>query len=416
MQELRFLLVNGTHAMLPYRQAALVEGGRVYSLSGTISVERHAPYVEWLERLSRGMKDAARITRIDARAQERHVSLQWSDWLPSEAVWIPLTDGALLLARDLPFTDPELALLNEWTSGWSHAMQALRDGRRIGWFPGRPSHPNPTRRWWLQKRWWFVLLLGIAASVPVPLTVLAPAELVPQHPEIVRAPLDAVIDRVHVQPNQAVRKGEVLLSFDERVLRGKISVATQALASAEAEYHQASQRAVADTQVKAQLATLAGRIEERRAELALAESQLARTRVVAQRDGLVLIDDPSSWSGKPVSVGERIMRIADPGDVEVETWVALHDLVDFPENSLLRVYLNADPLHPVIARVRYLSYEPLERPDGSYAYRMRATLEASQTAPRVGAKGTARIEAREVSVAYWLLRKPWAAARAFVGW
>lgn len=422
VEELRFLLSNSTHSLLPYRQAALVEQGRVTCLSGTVSVERNAPYVEWLERLSDCLSQAGDITRIDASQLPAKLGAAWADWLPAFGVWVPVGQGGLLLARDLPWSDAELVLLNEWATAWLHALRALRDSAagHIGWRRWLGIDPDSNRAgprsWWLRKRWWAIVVLLAVVSIPVPMTVLAPAELVPRHPELVRAPLDAVIDRVHVQPNQMVRKGDLLLSFDERVLAGRIDVARQALNSAEAEYQQTTQRALSDVQVKSQLAMLAGRVEERRAELALAESQLTRTRVVAQRDGVALIDDPSAWSGKPVALGERIFRIADPADVEVEAWLGVHDLTGFREHSVLRVYLNSDPLHPVTARLRYVSYEASERPDGSFAYRMRAALEPGQVLPRVGAKGTARIESREVSLGYWLLRKPWAAARAWLGW
>ncbi len=418
-EELRFLLVNGTHALLPYRQAALFEGGHVACLSGTVSVERNAPYVEWLERAGRQLAGQSGPGRIDAGTLPETLRNGWSDWLPAEAAWMPLDGGGLLVARDFPVSDAELSLLAEWSRGWEHALRAFRAAQaQGGWrhWLGARAPQDRARPWWRRKLWWALPVVLLASALPVPLTVLAPAELVPQGAEIVRAPLDAVIDHVDVAPNQPVRKGQPLLSFDERVLRSRIEVAAQALATAEADYQQAVQRALSDPQAKAQLPQLAGRIEERRAELGVAESQLGRTRVLASRDGVALIDDPSAWAGKPVAVGERILRIADPADVEVEAWVPVHDLVNFPEQALVRVHLNSDPLHPVSARMRFLSYDATERPDGSYAYRMRARLEPGQALPRIGAKGTARIESRRVSAGYWLLRKPWAAARAWLGW
>ncbi len=415
-EELRFLLVNGTHALLPYRQAALFEAGRVACLSGTVSVERNAPYVEWLEQVARQLAGQPGPMRIDADALPEALRTAWAEWLPAEAAWIALDGGGLLLARDFPVADAELSLLAEWSRGWAHALRAFRAAQAQGGWFGVRAPQGGVLPWWRPRLWWALPVLLLASALPVPLTVLAPAELVPQGAEIVRAPLDAVIDHVDVAPNQPVRKGQQLLSFDERVLRSRIEVAAQALATAEADYQQAVQRALSYPQAKAQLPQLAGRIEERRAELGLAESQQGRTRVLASRDGVVLIDDPSAWAGKPVAVGERILRIADPADVEVEAWVPVHDLVNFPEQALVRVHLNSDPLHPVSATMRYLSYDATERPDGSYAYRLRARLAPGQPLPRIGAKGTARIEARDVSVGYWLLRKPWAAARAWLGW
>ncbi|MGZ7234485.1 hypothetical protein ACXWOU_09525, partial [Streptococcus pyogenes] len=86
-------------------------------------------------------------------------------------------------------------------------------------------------------------------------------------------------------------------------------------ATAEAEYRQTAQQALTDPRAKAQLAVLTGRIEEKRTEVVYGSEQLARARVLAPRDGIALFDDPSEWIGRPVAIGERIMRIAAPGDV-----------------------------------------------------------------------------------------------------
>lgn len=64
--------------------------------------------------------------------------------------------------------------------------------------------------------------------------------------------------------------------------------------------------------------------------------------------------------------------------------------------------------------MRYMAHSPVERPDGSFAYRLRATLDGN-TDHRVGLKGTARIAGGKVPLIYWALRRPWAAARAWLG-
>ena len=48
VQELAFVMVNETHALLPYRQAALWRydapgNGKIIAVSGVSTVERHAP-------------------------------------------------------------------------------------------------------------------------------------------------------------------------------------------------------------------------------------------------------------------------------------------------------------------------------------------------------------------------------------
>ena len=76
----------------------------------------------------------------------------------------------------------------------------------------------------------------------------------------------------------------------------------------------------------------------------------------------------------------------------------------------MSLFLNASPLHPVRARVRYLAHDSVSRPDGTYAYRLRATIEGG-TAHRVGLKGTARVDGGRVPLIYWIFRRPWAAVR-----
>ena len=251
--------------------------------------------------------------------------------------------------------------------------------------------------------------------IPVRLTVLAPGELVPANPATIRSPLEGVIARFDVKPNEAVKKGQPLFDFDEAELASRAQVAEQALATAEAEYRQALQLALTDGKSKAQLATLQGKIEERRAETDFLQGQAARARVTAPRDGIALFDDPSEWIGRPVVTGERIMRIAAPQDVEVEAWLAVGDAIPLVPGAPVKLYLAAGPLDAVDAHVRYVGYEAVQRPDGSFAYRVRATLDET-SGQRVGLKGTAKLSGDRVPVAYWIIRRPLAAIRQALGW
>jgi len=248
----------------------------------------------------------------------------------------------------------------------------------------------------------------------VRLSVLAPGELVPRDPVVVRAPLDGVIDVFHVQPNQDVAQGQPLFGFDEALIRSRLRVAQQSLATAGAEYRQTAQQSLVDARARPQLAALSGRIEERTAEVAFLREQLQRSRVLAPQAGTALFDDPSQWIGKPVVVGERILRIAAPDDVEVEAWLPVGDAIRLEPGTPVQLFLNARPLEPVAATLRFMAHEAVQRPDGSHAYRLRATL-AAPSAHRVGLKGTARLEGERVPLAYWVMRRPIASARTWLG-
>lgn len=261
----------------------------------------------------------------------------------------------------------------------------------------------------------WILGAVLVCAIPVRLTVLAPAELVPSQPSVVRAPLEGVIGSFAVKPNQTVMAGQVLFSFEDAPLQSRLEVARQALAGAEAEYRQAAQLALSDSKSKSQLAMLTAKTEERRAEVGYLSGQLERASVLAPQDGIVLLDDPAEWIGRPVTVGERILRVATPGDVEVEAWLALGDAVPFADGAPATLYLNASPLDPVKARLRYVAHDAVQRPDGSYAYRVRARLDGA-SAHRVGLKGTAKLAGERVPLLYWIVRRPLAAIRQTIGY
>ena len=109
------------------------------------------------------------------------------------------------------------------------------------------------------------------------------------------------------------------------------------------------------------------------------------------------------------------MSLADQKMVEVEAWLSVEDAIDLPLGSPIRIYLNSDPLTPVDAVLRTFSYEAQPRPSGVYAHRIRGEILDKGRLPRLGLRGTARLEGETVWLAYWMFRRPIAALRQFVG-
>lgn len=426
-RELAFIAVNDSHALAPYRQAALWLHDEVVCLSGVVQLEANVPYVLWLKSICAELAASDEpVRRIGAEDFAGIAREEWREWLPEHGLWLALPTapdsaeqkpaGALLLARELPWSEQELAVLAEWVDIWGHAWRASQRSSSSAWQALRPAwRGRRAKRWWSRPIPRVLLLLAVLAAIPIRLTVLAPGELVPAHPAVIRASLDGVIDTFHVQPNDQVKKDQPLFGFDEVLIQSRLDVARQALATAETEYRQTAQQALSDSRSKAQLAVITGKIEEKRAEVAFNLEQLARARVLAPRDGIALFDDPSEWIGRPVNIGERIMRIATPADVEVEAWVPLADAIPLEAAAMVDLHLNASPLAPVRASLRYLAHDAVQRPDGGYAYRLRAVLD-SPSAHRVGLKGTARLSGRWVPLGYWALRRPLASLRMATGW
>jgi len=333
--------------------------------------------------------------------------------------WRADLGGGLLLSGDQPWSTDDHLLLQEWTNVWHHAWLLHAPRTAWNWRRWRTACAHwlmhqPGRPWCQQRRAQAAIAAVVALLCPVRLTVLAPAELVPARPAVIRAPLDGVIDQFQVAPNDRVESGQALFNFDQAPINARLQVAKEALATVGAEYRQLSQMALNDAKSKTQLAVVLGKMQEKQAEADYLQSQLERSRVTAPQAGIALFDDPSEWVGKPVQTGERIMRVAAPGDVEVEVWLPLADAIPLQPQAPVTLYLAAHPLSSISAQVRYASHDAVVRPDGSYAYRLRAHIDSNDAA-RVGLKGTAKVYGGWVPLVYWVLRRPLAVVRQAVG-
>ncbi|MCA1325160.1 efflux RND transporter periplasmic adaptor subunit [Herbaspirillum sp. alder98] len=420
--ELNFLMVNDSHALAPYRQAALWLADRgVDTLSGVVEPEANAPYALWLDQVCRCLAGSQpQALAVGPYTLPPVLAGQWSQWLPPYGLWLPFDGGGLLLAADTPWDEERIALFKEWGDTWHYAWTRQQTSaspwswRRLGHALKQVSMPDPAKPWWRQRRLLAAALVVLALLCPVRLSVLAPGELVPANPALIRAPLDGIIAQFQVQPNEAVKAGQPLFNFDEAPIATRLEIATQGLATAQAEYRQYAQQALSDPKSKMQLANLGGKIEEKQAEADFAQDQFQRSRVVAPQAGIALFDDPSEWIGKPVQTGERIMRIATPGEVEVEAWLPMGDAIPLADEAEVKLYLASSPLSAVQAWLRYVAHDAVPRPDGSYAYRVRARL-AARSEWRIGLKGTAKLSGPWVPLVYWMLRRPLAVIREHVG-
>lgn len=428
LDELAFLLVNDTRLLVPYRQSVLwFEQGGVRTLSGVLQPEENAPYAQWLSRVCRELSRSEILSsrRVGPADLSPEVAAEWSEWFPAEALWIPIAVsaehpgsclGGLLLAGEIHFGDDSLILLGEWLDSWRHAW--LARVKPSGWSFSLMGEKGAGRssqgKWWQRRSSRIGLGILLLLMFPVRLTVLAPGELVPANPAVIRAPMEGVIGQFHVQPNETVKAGQILFSFDEAPMGSRLQVARQTLETAEVEYRQLAQMAVSDAKSKGQLAGLIGKVGEKRAEAEFLGSQFERSKVLAPQDGVVIFDDPSEWIGRPVQTGERVMRIAHPNEVEIEAWLSIGDAIPLDDGAAVSLYLAASPFSAVSGQLRYISHEAVPRPDGSYAYRARARLGDTAAGPRIGLKGTAKFHGDWAPLGYWVLRRPLASIRQFL--
>lgn len=417
MQELGFVAVNETRAVLAYRQAALWLDGnasQVAAVSGVPQVDPGAPYVQWLTRLFRTLVPVPVPRTVDAAMLPPLLAEEWGSWLPAQVLALPLPHpgdgprGVLLLAREQPWRDEELALAGELGALLGHALFALRPRERLwrrGW--------SLLRR---RKLWWRVALgLLVACAIPVRLSALAPAEVSPVDPFVVRAPLDGVIDQLKVVPNQPVQAGALLFDLDATTLRSRYASARKAYEAAEEEYRQSAQQAVTDDKSKLQMAERRGDLQQKSVDLAYTADQLARVQVKAARDGVAVFADVNDWTGKAVVVGEKVLVLADPAKVELTGYLPVGDQIALRAGADVTFYPKASPFTAYRARIDSVAYKAAPTDEGILAYRVKAHFVDGADRPRLGLMGTARLYAGRVPLIYYVLRRPLATLRQWLG-
>lgn len=423
--ELVFSIANDAYGILGFRQALVFDGdgaaATLTAVSGLARPTEDSPYLVWLRRTwpwlhARAVANPGWLAMpVDATGAPPDVHEGWREWWPAGALVLPLDRrsggrlGWVVFLLEQPPADAQMRALAQLIQTWSYCWEMLA---------GTPKQP-------LAKHWHRLgtakrrlLLLAVLAVffIPVRQTALAPAEVIALDAEAMAAPLEGVIKGIHVRPNQAVKTGQPLFSLDDTTLRNRLEVAQKSVAVADAEMQAATQKAFDSYQSKGDLALLNGRANERRAELAAVRAQLARIHVMAPQDGVAVFGDPDDWLGRPVTTGERIMLLADPGKPGVMVHLPVADAIALEPGASIKLFLTVLPLSPMDAAVSETSYQAVLSPDGVASYRLRAVFAAPQAQARIGLRGTAKIYGERVLLGYYLLRRPLATLREWTGW
>ncbi|HTH96323.1 MAG TPA: HlyD family efflux transporter periplasmic adaptor subunit, partial [Stellaceae bacterium] len=341
------------------------------------------------------------------------VVAEWSEWWPAHVLCCPLVWGGrhlgmLFFARAEPWLDGDLQLIETLTASYTQSLTLAVLGDRL----------RPRRRWRPKRRAAIaaaIVLVILIGVMPIRASVLAPAEIVPVDPAPVRAPFDGVVGSLQVAPNQVVHAGQVLVSLDRDQLQARYAVAQKALDMAQAQYMVAAQQAMSSSKDSGQIAVLASKVDQQRAEVVYDKTMLDRAYLTAPIDGIAVFDDANQWIGKPVETGERIMLVASPKNTQLEIQVPAAEIVTFAKGSDVVFFNNVDPDRPTEGKLTFASYSSAMTADGVLAYAFRARLDPDKAGTlRLGLKGTAKIYGPRRPLALWLLRRPIAVMREWL--
>jgi hypothetical protein len=418
--ELAILIANEMRPILKARQIFVLSGSMakqwtVVSGSGLAKVDPNVPLIQWIAQTVERLKndaglDGNREFVMQSYSDENNETARLYPF--REALWFPLKDktGAMfagvLLLRDQPWLAGDHVLASRLSQAFSHAWYWTATNNRFQ--PSFKIKPLPVGLG-------CVALLAVALF-PVSMTTLAPLEIAPRDAVIVTAPLDGVIEGIPIDANSAVKVGDTIVRFADTNLRNKLAVAQREVQVADAKVKKTLLLAVNDMRGRHELAIARAELTVKTAERDYAQDLFGRSEIKATANGLALFGDKRDMLGKPVSVGEKIMEIADPQHVELRVDVPVSDAMILQNGARVKVFLDSAPLTPLEATVVHADYQAKTHEAGILAFRVIAKLTDTATVPRLGIRGTAQIYGDKVTFFFYVFRRPIAGLRQWIGY
>lgn len=229
-------------------------------------------------------------------------------------------------------------------------------------------------------------LIGLC-FIPVTYRIGAQARIEGSIQRAMVAPADGFLRQVHARPGDRVKADQVLAELAEEDLR----LEQRKLQSEQAQHENAASGALARSD-RAQYVINQAKADEARAQLDLIDAQLARSRVVAPFDGVVIKGDLSQSLGSPVRKGEILLMLAAGDRFRLIIEVDERDIAAVTVGQKGSVALGAltDRALPIqVARVTPVAVAR----DGRNFFEVEAALEEALPALRPGLQGVAIIDA-----------------------
>jgi RND family efflux transporter MFP subunit len=303
--------------------------------------------------------------------------------------------GALTLERaaDKPFTRSEIALYEHIAALVGPLLELKRalerpllerfvsGAREFAQRLVRPGHPRVK----LAVFGGLALLLAVAL-IPVPYRVSAPARLEAATQRVLTAPADGFLQAVHSRPGDAVKAGQVLVELAEQELQIDRRRWQAELAQHDNAYGSALARSD-----RAQLVMSNAKAAEARAQLALVDQQLARTKVLAPFDGIVIKGDLTQSLGAPLQRGETLLTLAPSSEYRLIIEVDERDIGQVVKGQRGQLALTALPASRIAFRV--IRITPVAATvEGRHFFEIEAALSAPAAVLRPGLQGVAKIQ------------------------
>lgn len=418
---LHYFIVNETRRLVRYQHAILLKVTKrnpycfkAVRISGSTLLDRSVPKIHYIERVLDRLSIAHLQQDPIEIAQHQLLPELQRDWREFTlsfplCVNLILPDGSLIgalwIERETSWTEEERFLLKRLASSYAHAWGYFERNRKFD-------------SWLYSKKSLAIIsvLLVFFLLIPIQHSTLGFVRVVAKDPLVVTAPIDGVIASIPVEPNQIVSQGETIIRYEDTSYRNEFTIAEQALVVSQAELKKLTQSAFQDEKSKAEIALSKAKVELAAIKRDYAKEMLAYVTLIADKQGIILINNKLEMIGRPVKIGERLMEIAEIGKLKFRIDLPVENNINFSVGAPVKIYLDTDPLRSIDAKVTQIGFRAEIVPGEMLVYPVEAESIEEISHLRIGWQGTAKIYGDTVNMFFYLFRRPLAAARQYVGY
>jgi hypothetical protein len=425
-EELSFLIVNDTIHLVPYNRAFLFnfegKSPKVISVSGQANVNDNSPLIKSVEQIISGLKDPkeVQVLKTDDFSGEGESS-KWNSYqtdAKSSVLWLPIfSNRKQVLGLWLEQLDS-----STFTIPLQEIVVLLKDflmhAYGIAWERLASRYSLKKGLSFSKSKWGYLLALLALASVliRVPLRIAAPCEIVSSDLYLIRAPLAGVIEEIVVLPGQFVKKGDTLAIYDPTLLEHALKSSEEDVQVRKVAVDRATILGQQDRQVLNELNQLNSQLQKEKINLALAAHEAGLLKIQAPQSGVVVIDSPEDWRGRPVIVGEKILAVSNPEKTQVKIWIPESDNIPLNTQEAVKIYLYISPTKSYKSKIEYIANEVSLSDRDIPSFVAKANwVDNPPSDLKLGLKGTAILYGESVPLFYYIIRKPWFTLRNFFG-
>ncbi|MCB1877228.1 MAG: HlyD family efflux transporter periplasmic adaptor subunit [Chromatiales bacterium] len=229
-------------------------------------------------------------------------------------------------------------------------------------------------------------LLAFSSLMEAEYRVSAPAGIEGSVRQVLVAPNAGYVQEAPLRAGDKVKAGDLIARLDDSELQLERSKWQSERKRVEKQYQEALAK-----RERTELSLLRAKLDEIDAELRLVDGRIARTRLLAPMDGMVVSGDYSQSLGVPVEQGQILFEVAPLDHYRVVLEVDERDVGDLYGGKHGTLVLSAFPDAAMELTVGEVVPVAISR-DGRNYFRVEASLDSPSELLRPGMRGVAKVD------------------------